>query len=409
MEGEIEVKEFLKKDLTLKILSIVFAVFLWFTINPVKTNYYTVPLTVINAENLKAYGLVLNSTAYPKYVAVSVRDRGDVLNRIKDTDFEVTLDLSKVKSVDDKVVELEPPVYLGREKIDLKQMDLKPKRVNLDLGKIEENPFMVQIETYGTLPEGYEIISKTAEPDTVSIQAVDTLVNSVGSVKAYVDITGLARSLEIRKECKIYNKAGEEILDLGKLSVDIKIEIGKRVPVIPITKGELTNDFNEGAYTVKPDKILITGNAELMAKTNEVKTEPIDIENATKTFTSQVLLQIPEGLKLVSSSREVAVSVEIIPLEKRTFELGEADLTVNGKNIDDETLNYEITYPITVTLRGVSQDLNRVTIQQLLASIDVEGLDEGTHEVPLRISLLNGVTLVNDVSVKVNITKEGTN
>ena len=111
-------KEFLKKDLTIKIFSIIFAIFLWFVINPVKTNYYTVPLTIINEESLRAKGLVLNSKAYPeKYVTISVRDRVDVLDRIKDTDFEVTLDLSKVKSVDDKIISLDPPVYLGREKI----------------------------------------------------------------------------------------------------------------------------------------------------------------------------------------------------------------------------------------------------------------------------------------------------
>lgn len=399
-------KEFFKKDLTLKILSIVFAVFLWFAINPVKSNDYTVPLNVINEESLRSKGLVLNSKAYQKYVVVSVRERGDVLNAIKDTDFEVTLDLSKVNTVEDKVVQLEDPIYIGgREKISSNNIDLKPKSITLDLGKIEENPFIVQVETSGKLPTGYEIISKTAEPDTISIQALDSVVNSVGSVKAFVDVSGLNRTLEIRKECKVYDKKGQEMPDLGKkLTVDIKIEVGKRVSVIPITKGIPAKDFFEGAYTVKPDKILITGGFDTMSKINDIKTDPINIENATKTFTAQVILQLPEGIKLVSSTREVGVTVEIIPFEKRAFGFPLENILVNGK-VTDNTLVYEITQPIAIILKGKKEDLDKVNISNLFANIDVEDLKEGTHEVPLKVTLPESITQVEDVLVQVIITK----
>jgi len=401
------VKEFFKKDLTLKILSIVFAILLWFAINPVKTDYYTVSLNVINEESLKAKGLVLNSKAYQKLVVVSVRERGDVLDNIKDTDFEVTLDLSKVKTVADKVIELEAPVYLGREKISSNNIDLKPKSVTLDLGKIEENPFIVQVETYGKLPTGYEIISKTAEPDTVPIEALDSVINTVGSVKAYVDVTGLNRTLQIRKECKVYNKKGEEMPDLGKkLTVDIKIEIGKRVSVIPITEGTPAKDFIEGTSTVKPEKILITGDLDTMKRVNEVKTDPIKIENATQTFSTQVLLQLPEGVKLVSSTREVGVTVEIIPLVERTLELLPENITIEGKKTDTVViLNYEITGPVSIKFKGKIEDLNKVNITDLLASIDVNTLEEGTHNVPLKVILPSNVTQVEDVLVPVNVTK----
>lgn len=398
-------KEFLKKDLTLKIFSIVFAVFLWFSINPVKTEYYTVPITVINQESLKSYGLVLNNSSYQKYAVVSVRDRGDVLNNLKNTDFEVILDLSKVKSVNDKVIELEPPVYIGREKIDVKNIGLKPQTVKLDLGKIEENPFVVQIETYGNLPEGYEIISKTAQPDTVSLKAVDTVLKTVGSVKAYVDVTDLARSFDIRKECKVYDKNGEELPELSKqLSVDIKIVIGKRVPVIPITEGKPATDYVEGLSTAKPDKVLITGEADIMTKTNEIKTEPINLDNATSSINAPILVQLPEGIKLVSSTREVIVSVEIIPLAQQTFNIEQDNLTINGKK-DDNTLVYEVTYPLAITLKGRIEDLNKVTVANLLASIDVLNLDEGEHEVPLVVTLPNNIIQVEETKVKVKVTK----
>lgn len=399
-------KEFLKKDLTLKIFSIIFAIFLWFAINPVKTNYYTVPLNIINEESLRDKGLILNSKAYPeKYIVIAVRDRGDVLDAVKDTDFEVTLDLSKVNSVDDKVIELNPPVYLGREKLDPDNFEIKPKSVTLDLGKIEENPFVVQVETSGKLPVGYEIISKKATPDTISIQALDTVINNVGAVKAYVDVTGLNRTLEIRKECKVYDKKGNEIPDLGKkLTVDIKIEVGKRVPVIPITSGTPDKNFVEGNYTIKPEQILITGEYDVLSKVNEIKTDPVNIDNANKTITTQVILQVPEGIKLVSSTREVSVTVEVIPLAERIFDIPIEGITMEGIKADSN-LKYEVTQVVSVKLRGKIEDLNTVTVSELAASVNVDGLAEGSHNLPLKIIVPGGVTQIEEILVPVKISK----
>ncbi len=410
MEGEIKVREFLKKDLTLKIFSISFAIILWFAINPVKTSTYAVPLTVINEESLRAKGLILNSKVnLEKYLTISVRDRVDVLDRIKDNDFEVTLDLAKVNSVDDKVIQLDPPVYLGRENISENNIEIKQKSVVLDLGKIEENPFIVQVETSGKLPAGYEIISKTATPDTISIEALSSIINSVGSVKAFVDVTGLNKTLEIRKECKVYDKKGVEIPELSKkFTVDIRIEVGKRVPVVPIISGDPNKDFVEGSYSVKPDKILITGDHDVLSKVNEIKTDPVSLDNMTKTFTTPVILQLPEGIKLVSSTREVNVTVEIIPLSQRTIDIPVDSIIMEGKKIEDTTLNYEITGPVTVRLKGKIEDINAVSYQELLSTINVDGLDEGTHSVPLKITLPANISQVEETKVQVKITKPKT-
>ncbi len=397
-------KEFLKKDITIKIFSILFAIFLWFTINPVKTSYYTVPLTVINEESLKTHGLILNNKSIQKYVVVSVKERGSVLDSIKDTDFEITLDLSKVKSVEDKVIALEPPLYLGREKLNSNNIEVKPRTVQLDLAKIEENPFMVQIETYGKLAAGYEIISKTATPEEVSITAVDSVLSNVGSVKVYVDVTNLNKSIEVTKECKVYNKKGEEMPDLAKkLTAEVKIEVGKSVSIVPIVKGEPAKDFVEGEYSVKPDKILITGDAQLMARTNELKTETISIDNATGTMTVQALLQVPDGLKLVSSSREVTVFIEISPIEEKILQLPSENILMTG-TVPDSSLLYEIVQPVTVKLKGIKEELDKVTLETLNASIDVTTLEEGTHKVPL-VMTIPATLSVEEVLVEVKITK----
>ncbi|QNU68076.1 hypothetical protein EHE19_006440 [Ruminiclostridium herbifermentans] len=401
-------KEYLKKDLTYKILSIVFAILLWFTINPVKTGYFTVPINIINEESLKANGLVLNSNSFTKYTTVTVRERVDVLDAIKDSDFEVTLDLSKVKTIEDKVIELNPPLYLGRENISSNSIDIKPKFVELDLGKIEENPFVVQVETSGDLASGYEIITKTANPETVKIEALDSVIANVGAVKTYIDVSGLNRNLQIQKKCKVYNKSGEEMPELSKgLNVIVNIEVGKRVPVIPITEGKPDKDYVEGISKVKPASVLLTeidGKADTLSQINEVTTVPVNLENATQTFTKQVLLQLPEGVKVVNSSREVSVEVEIIPLVERSFVIVPGNITIIGKTAEENYI-YKIIEPVTIKLKGKADDLNKIRATDLIPSIDVEKLDEGMHNALLSVILPSGITQVENVLVPVNITK----
>lgn len=403
-------KEYLKKDLTYKILSIVFAILLWFAVNPVKTGYYNVPISIINEESLKANGLVLNTNTFSKYTTISVRERADVLDAIKDTDFEVVLDLSKVKTVENKVVFLNTPNYTGTENLSENSIDLKPKSVELDLGKIEENPFIVQVETNGQLASGFEIISKTVNPDTVKIEAVDSVIANVGSVKTYIDVSGLNRDLQIQKKCKVFDKNGVEMPQLSKnLNVTVNIEVGKRVPVIPITEGTTDKDYVEGSNTVNPNSILLTevdGKADTLSHVNDVSTVPISIENANQTFTKQVLLQLPEGVKIEGSSREVSVKVEIIPLIKETLVISTDNIIMVGK-ATDSTFNYEIIGPVTIELKGKKEDLSKVKVVDLIPSIDVENLklEEGMYNVKLAVILPNGITQVEDVMVPVKITK----
>jgi len=61
-------------------------------------------------------------------------------------------------------------------------------------------------------------------------------------------------------------------------------------------------------------------------------------------------------------------------------------------------------------LKGKMEDVNAVTVQQLMAKINVEDLDEGTHSVPLNITLNGNITQVGEteVSVKISKVKEAT-
>jgi len=81
-----------------------------------------------------------------------------------------------------------------------------PRVVEIELEKLGENPFPVNVVITGKPKEGYTVVKANAIPTTVSIEAPDEIINSIGEVRAYVDVDNLSNDIIINKECVVYNK-----------------------------------------------------------------------------------------------------------------------------------------------------------------------------------------------------------
>jgi YbbR domain-containing protein len=92
MEGEIQVSELLRKDITIRIISILFAVVLWFFVldsdNPIGTVVISVPLKVVNEDTLSDRGILLKNKDFTKTVEVFVKGRKDKIKNLTANDFE---------------------------------------------------------------------------------------------------------------------------------------------------------------------------------------------------------------------------------------------------------------------------------------------------------------------------------
>ena len=81
MEGEDEMNDLLKRDSTVKIISILFAVFLWFFVldstNTIISSDFNVPLRVENEDMLKSKDILIKDVNFPRTVTVILKGRED--------------------------------------------------------------------------------------------------------------------------------------------------------------------------------------------------------------------------------------------------------------------------------------------------------------------------------------------
>lgn len=395
-----------KRDSTVKIISVLFAVFLWFFVldstNPIITNDLNVPLRIENEDVLKSKDIVIKDANFPKTVTISLRGREDKIKRINSSQIEAIVDLGKVKDVSTGLLFVE--VYGIPKSISFESVI--PKVVNFKLEKIGENPFPVEVVTTGAPKLNYKVTGISVSPQTLSIEATDSVINSIGQVKALVDITGIKSDSVFRVMCKVYDKKGNEMLEFdNKYNVDVKVEVAKEVPIIPVVKGKPAKDFVDGVHKVSPDKALITGDSEVVDQIDNLKTEPIDIENFSESTTKIANIVLPNGISLVNTQKTVYVSIVIEPLAVKNYVINPEDIMLENE-MTGAPLTYKILSDnISISVKGTVEELDKIVESGLKPSIDVTGLGEGTYKRLLKVVLPSTLQLAEDVEVEVEVRK----
>lgn len=398
----------MKKDISIKIVSVLFAVLLWLFVlnnidNPFQSTSIAVPIRVLNENTLDEKGLGIRNKNYLKSVEVEVKGRKEQIAAVTGSDLEATVDFSSIK--DSGKRELRVEVVSRKEGIQIGEV--RPKTINVEVDKVIKKSFKVELVPVGKVKENYKIIRMAAAPEMVTLEGLESVINSIANVKATIDVNNLAKSMVIRKECKAYNKNEEEVAGATKnLEVEVSVEVAKEVPVVALVKGKPAKDFVEISHKASVEKVWVTGLPEVLDSVMELNTEPVNIDNINKSSDIKTTLRVPEGVKLVDASKELVVSVLVEALVQKDFAVKKEDLIT--LNMDENTFKYEIlTASFNAGIKGKQKELNVLDPYSLRPTIDLTGLGEGTQKVPVKITLLNPeLKLVDSYFVEVKISKK---
>lgn len=400
-------KDFLSKDTTIKIFSVVIAILLWlYALNssdPFDTRKFYVNLRIKNEDTLAEKGLVLKNKDFRKNVEVLVRGRTEALRNLTSDDFTAILDFDKVESEKDTKIRIDGPYYNTNE---ITILDVNPQVIEVELEKLKKKSFPVDVQIEGELQPGYKVVGLSYAPEFVEIDDMESVIDTVASIKTTVDVSDFTGIVDINKECKVYNKDGREIPSLGKsISVNIRIEIAKEVPIKLVVNGSPAKDHFEGSRSITPTKALIKGSPEVLAKITELKTEVVDITNAEENISVTSPIILPQGVTLVDTPQEVKVNISIEKNEIKEFTFTRDEIELIN-TLGDNTLEYQIKNDtVTVRIKGRQSLLNSLRKSDIKLRANMSGYREGNHKVPVDVTLPSGFTRVNEQFIEVNIKK----
>jgi YbbR domain-containing protein len=204
--------------------------------------------------------------------------------------------------------------------------------------------------------------------------------------------------------------------DLLKLPVGIKItgfypsEVATRlerlktktVNVIPSFTGEVPYGYKLKSFNIEPKTVDITGAESLVLRTDEAFTDVIDLSQISQPMTRNIGVDPKYKEKFKSVSAEnFSILLDIVPyMASKTFS-GVALRVVGSKSY---TL---IQNKVNVALEGPKVLIDKLTAQDIRASVDLSFNAPGEYEEEVVVKLPDGIRLVSTSPKKVKVEIKG--
>lgn len=415
VEGAEEVKKWITNNLGIKILSIFVAFILWLVIiniiDPTISRQFTnIPVTILN-ENVITSANQVFEVESGDTVDVMVKGKRSFIEGLDETDFSASADLSKLSTVNTAGIQ----VKLNKPTKENIEIDWNNEVLCVSLEEKSTQQFKVDIERQGNLADSYELGETVAQPNMIEVSGGKSKIRKIARIGVTLGLNGESRDFERDLTPILYDDSGDVIdgtnVTFSHDTVRVRVEIlpTKTVPVYVDIQGKPAEGFTLIQTDFKPDTIMVAGTKQNLEKIKSV-TVPVNIEGAQSDVESEVdLSQYLTGTdcKLVEDFSTVSIRCVVERNGKRTLSFVNTD--INVKNLSDN-LNFSYldeNERHDITLTGGEADLQRVTVTNLGASIDVKGLGPGQHTLEVMFDLPGYVQLKTKVRVKVLLTQSG--
>lgn len=319
--------------------------------------------------------------------------------------YDVTLDLTGLKPGQHKV-----NIKYNQALNNLEYM-INPSSVNVTIyNKVSQTKTLtVDVLNKDKLSSKLVISDTKIETDKVIVKGSQKNLDKVAIVKALLNVenfvtqeigTFTVKDVELRAYDADGNTVDVEIVP-ETINVDVTITSpSKEVPIKVLPKGNVA--FGKAITSLESNinKVILYGDQEVLNSLNYLTVE-IDVSDLSDNKEYKVDLAKPVGVTYMS---ETNMNISVI-----LGQVSERDITgivISKKNLKE---GYSVNPAskddaiVTVNLKGVSNVINRINAEDVVAYIDLEGLTEGTHEVEVKVERLDPRVTYTSKTKKVTV------
>ena len=396
-------KEKIFNNLSLKIVSAVFAVILWTVIVNIydpNTSYTFSNITVqlTNTQSLTDKDYTFEVVDGGK-ISVTVSGPKSVVTDLKTSDIVATADLSKVTAFTD-YVDIQVQVVKDGQTLNNVEAVPRTSALKLSIENRDTKTYAVNVNTTGTPASGYAVSSTSTSPTYVKVTGPTSVVESVVSVGVNVDVSGAQGTINTQADINMYNADGEivtdEELELSSKSADITVDMSrtKTVSISAGTSGTPASGYTVTDTVLSQSTAIVTGTQDVLSRidniTIPVSAISVDGLSEDRSYTLKLTDYIPAGVKLISDPI-VQVNVKISRMASKSVHISKDMIKVN--NVPS---NYNVTLEgngIDVIIVGNGAAFDNISSSDITCSVDASGLAAGTHSVAVGINTPDGCSV----------------
>lgn len=304
---------------------------------------------------------------------------------------------------------------------------VSPQNLSVHLEKKVTKEFAINVSSGDSkAAQGMEIASLTANPEKVRITGPESLVAKIDSVSVDVSskVDGIAQDTTISNAEMTITDKNQDTLSSnsmsylkfdnnGKVNVTAKLwKVRSDIRISAGYTGEPAEGYVVDSVTTVPETFSVAGsdealnNLKLQGNTIYLDNENVDISGKSNDVEKKINLAelLPDGLKLTSgSSADLWITVNILPDGSKIYSFPTEDIKVKGLP-DDLQMAFEVA-DVELKVKAQNGDLSGFNLRDVSASLSMDDWEEGSYEVPIKVSLPNGYTLLEDVTAEIKVSK----
>ncbi|HJB17207.1 MAG TPA: hypothetical protein IAA05_14420 [Candidatus Blautia excrementipullorum] len=420
-------KEKLTNNILLKILSLLIAFFVWLIVvnadNPIMTESFVISdVQLLNEAYIDADGKMCMQDEEQEPIRVTIRAERKILDGISVSDIRAVADLQQAVSLDTDPVMV--PITAFCDGISPDNIEVTPQNLSLHVEDKDTQEFVVNVTTDNTRPDReYEVGTLTSNPEKLKITGPISLINKIDRVNAAIDVTDASEDVTQETEVTVIDKNGEPFsdadmsyLNVSEVTVTARLwKVRSDVRISAEYSGTPADGYVAESVTTTPNVISVAGSASALDALEEqnntiwIPGDAVDISGKTSDYEEKVNISdyLPEGLKLTAdSSEDLFIRVNILPEGSTVCEVPTKNIVV--ENAPNQMQVAFDTAMIEVRVKKTSEDLDDLKESDIEASIDLEGKEEGSYELPVEIKLPEGYELVDEITTGVEVSRIST-
>ncbi len=398
---KINFKKILDNKNYVKVLSIIAAILLWWTIvyslyPETQKEISDIPVTInTQDERIKQLGLSVISGGETT-VSVQITAKRAVIDSITADDIIVTASLNGVTTAGDASLELNAQINSSSSK-EFTIDGVTPKYIDVKFGKYISKTFPVTVNVSGiTIPEGYTMNSAIPNPLEVTVSGSQEDVEQVSKAVVNIDEEKELLTTETFTSQPIIlldaegNEISNEHLKLDSQTADVKIpvlkkkEIPLKIEFLNVPTGFPTENLK---YTISTDSITVAGPEAQIDNYNELVVGYVDISTLNIGATYTFDIDLPSEFLNVDNIKAVSVEFDTSDMSYTRFYVSNLTVVNAPAEYDVEVVSNSIT----VTIIGEEAILNNITAEDIVATIDLSDRDviTGEYKAPVKVSVPN--------------------
>lgn len=394
----------------LKILAVVFAVVLWMVVvnteDPERTQVFTVPVSIENADYLTGMGKtyeILNSNE----ISFRVTGKRSIIEELSESDFTATANMENINE-DMTTVPVTVTASRYSSQIEISKINTALK---VSVENLITDQFEIEVVTEGTPASGCYIDRTRVTPEKVTVTGAQSVVDQIASARVTVNVEGAEESIATNGDIVLLDENGnvisQERLSLNRTvaAVDVAVLMGKSVPIKFETTGEPASGYRCDGVNSTVSSVRVTGATEILDSLEEltIQSAQLDIEGANKDFKAIIDLEdfLPDGVSLADGEpAEIEVTVKIEGQATKSFDMPVSNITVQGL-ADNLELQFD-SDTVAVNLTGFAEELEEISASELKGTLDASSLSAGTYSAA--IQLQGNYTVADLIRVSVTVT-----